>query len=109
MFFFALLIFAALVPFLPWWGFLVVGVLWGVFSPGGTWRDFKVASGAFVSSVAWAFVYDGQMHSLVSKRMSGLFALPTPLLFLIVVGAIMGVSAFLGLRSGTTLSRLAKR
>ena len=58
---------------------------------------------------AIAFVHDGRSHGLITARMSGLFSLPSSLLFLVVIAVLSAVTGTLGYLSGRSLREACRK
>lgn len=108
MFFAGLIIFIACTLYLPWYAASIMALLIGFFIRFATLRQHLVlAASAGLANGACAFMADGRNYGLVSKRMSGLFSLPTPGLIFVTLFVMSFLSVFLWLRGGSVLRRLA--
>jgi len=86
--------------FLPWWALGLLSLALGFVIDAQAWKVFLAG---FVAWLALAFVLDGRSHGLISQRMSGLFSLPSPYLFLVVTALVGGVTAALCFKAGSSL------
>lgn len=103
MFFVGLAIFGFTAWCLPWWATAAAAFALGALVD-GILRAYRATfTLSFAAGLVWAalaYVQDGRMVGLVSRRLGGLFSLPHPMWMFAVMMVIGFVTVFLGLRSG---------
>ena len=106
MFFFSLALFLAVSWTLPWWVSALAGLVLGLNRVPG-WKDsLTFSSGAGLAWAALSYVQDGRNYGLISRRLAGMFSLPSPLLVYVVMGLLGFVTVFLCSQSGAAMRRM---
>jgi hypothetical protein len=106
MFFAGLIIFIACSLYLPWYAATVVALFIGLsFRQASLQQHLSLAVASGIAYAACAFMADGRNYGLISRRMSGLFMLPSPYLLFAVLFMISFISVLLWLRFGFEIRR----
>jgi hypothetical protein len=103
MFYLALILFSVCAWWAPWWAIAPVALVVGVLMENDGKTIFKSALAAGLAWAATAFLLDGRSLGLVSRRLAGLFSLPSIYFVYILTGLMGFITAFLFIKAGSTI------
>lgn len=107
MFFAGLIIFLVCTLYLPWYAIMIAAAVMGwTFNQASIKQHLSLAMAAGFANVACAFFDDGRNYGLISKRMSGMFSLPSSYGIFAVMFMLAFVSVILWLRAGMALRQV---
>lgn len=110
MIYLSLALFVLAAATLPWWATALIGFAFGLTHAADTiGARLRIVLSSGLAWSAMAFVHDGRLHGLVSRRLAGLFGLPSPGLMFVVEAVVAMMTVTLALGAGASWRGLYDR